>query len=116
MVNRIIWSVLATLIISARAWSMDQVVILSPHRISIQQDIIPAFKSYYLKTFKVPVSVEWLDQGGAAEALRYILSRFDKNPKSAEIAKNLQMKIKYPIADAHAFSHQEIIEAFKTDA
>jgi P-type Ca2+ transporter type 2C len=26
------------------------------------------------------------------------------------------MKIKYPIADAHTFSHQEIIEAFKTDA
>lgn len=85
MVNRIIWSVLATLMISARAWSMDQVVVLSPHRISTQQDIIPAFKRYYLKTFKVPVSVEWLDQGGAAEALRYILSRFDKNPKSAKI-------------------------------
>ena len=26
------------------------------------------------------------------------------------------MKIKYPIADAHTFSHQEIIEDFKTNA
>jgi len=85
MVNRIIGSVLVTLMISARALCVDQVVILSPHRISIQQDIIPAFKAHYLKTYKKPVSVEWLDQGGAAEALRYILSRFEKNPKSAKI-------------------------------
>lgn len=85
MVNRIIWSVFAALTMSARAWSMDQVVIISPHRISIQQDIIPSFKTHYLKTYQKPVSVEWLDQGGAAEALRFVLSRFEKNPHSAKI-------------------------------
>jgi ABC-type Fe3+ transport system substrate-binding protein len=52
---------------------------------SIQQEVVPAFKAYYLKNYKVPIDVEWLDQGGATEDLRYILSRFEKNPKSAQI-------------------------------
>jgi len=43
--------------------------------------VVPAFSSHYLQNIKVPVEVEWLDQGGAAEALRYILSRFEKIQK-----------------------------------
>lgn len=64
---------------------VDRVVIISPHRTSIQQEVIPPFKAHYLKKFKKPVEVEWLDQGGAAEALRYLLARFEKNPKGAQI-------------------------------
>ncbi len=72
--------------ISVRALSaIDRVVVLSPHRKSIQEEVVPAFKAYYLKTYNVPVEVEWLDQGGASEALRYILARFEKNSKTAQI-------------------------------
>lgn len=63
----------------------DQLVIMSPHRKSVQQEIIPLFKEYYKKTFKTDVNVEWLDHDGAQADLRYVLARFEKNPKTAEI-------------------------------
>ncbi len=86
MAIRAFCGVLVTLLISVRAWSaIDQVVVISPHRKSIQQEIIPPFKAYYLKTFKTPVEVEWLDQGGASDALRYVLARFESNPKTAQV-------------------------------
>lgn len=85
MTYRLIFGVFVTLLVSVRAWSTDRVVVISPHRQSIQQEIVPAFKSYYSKKFNKKVEVEWLDQGGASEALRYVLSRFEKNPKTSGI-------------------------------
>lgn len=75
---------LITLSISVCAWSKAQVVVISPHR-SIQQEVVPRFKAFYLEKFREPVEVEWLDQGGASEALKYVLVRYEKNPKSAMI-------------------------------
>ncbi|MBI2603109.1 MAG: extracellular solute-binding protein [Deltaproteobacteria bacterium] len=58
------------------ASSDDQIVIISPHRHSVQQEIIPLFKEHYQKKYGKKVEVEWLDQGGASDDLRYILARF----------------------------------------
>jgi iron(III) transport system substrate-binding protein len=63
----------------------EELHIISPHRKSVQEALIPAFKEYYKKSFNKDISVHWIDQGGASDDLRLILSRFAKNPNSAEI-------------------------------
>ncbi|MBP6217953.1 MAG: extracellular solute-binding protein [Oligoflexales bacterium] len=67
---------------ASAALAKDQLIIISPHRKSVEQEIVPAFTEYYKKTYKTEVSVDWLDQGGASDDLRYVLMRFEKNPSS----------------------------------
>lgn len=59
--------------------------IVSPHRKSIQNEFVPAFKEYYLKNFKEEVDVEWIDQGGTSDDVRFLRSRFEQNPASAGV-------------------------------
>ena len=63
----------------------DKLIILSPHRKSIQQEFVPAFEDYYLKTFKTKVDVEWLDQGGTSDDVRFLKAKFANNPKTTGI-------------------------------
>jgi len=65
----------------------DKLVILSPHSQSHRQEIGDAFQDYYLKTYKTPVQVEWLDQGGGTDILRYIQSEYKR--KSSGIGADL---------------------------
>lgn len=78
-------SVVMAMQISAIALSGDRVVIISPHRNSVQQEIVPPFKEYYQNKFGSKVDVEWLDQGGASDDMRYILARFASTPQSSGI-------------------------------
>lgn len=76
---------LVLLALSTASLATDQIVIISPHRKSIQQEFIPAFKEHYKKTFKTDIKVDWLDQGGTSDDVRYIRARFKANKESAGI-------------------------------
>lgn len=56
--------------------------IISPHRKSVQQEFIPLFIAHYKEKFGKDIKVDWLDQGGASDDLKFILSRFDKTPQT----------------------------------
>jgi ABC-type Fe3+ transport system substrate-binding protein len=63
----------------------DKLVILSPHRKSIQEAYIPAFQAFYKQKYKADVQVDWLDQGGTSDDVRFLKAKYGKNPKSADI-------------------------------
>jgi len=63
----------------------DKIVIISPHRKSIQNEFIPRFEEHHKKTYGKEVQVEWIDQGGTENDLRYILSRYVSSPSSANV-------------------------------
>ncbi len=70
---------------SFTTFAADKLILISPHRKSIQNEMIPAFKSYYKASFKTEVEVEWLDQGGTNEALKFVKTKYTSNPKSCGI-------------------------------
>ena len=77
---------LATFFVAtSTAHAGDKLVIISPHRKSIQDEVVPAFKEYYKAAFKTDVEVDWLDQGGSANNARFIRSKFEKTPASSAI-------------------------------
>ncbi len=70
---------------SASAFATDKLIILSPHRKSIQNEFIPKFEEHYKATYKTDVKVEWLDNGGTADGVRLLRAKFASNPKTAGI-------------------------------
>ncbi len=65
--------------------SIDQLVIISPHRKSIQNEFIPEFREHYELTYGKKIKVEWLDQGGTSDDVRFIRSKFKNNPKTSGV-------------------------------
>ena len=84
IMNLRIIALLASLI-SVEAIAADKIVIISPHRKSIQEEYIPVFKQYYKDQFKTDVQVDWIDQGGTSNDIRFIRSKFSVNPKTSEV-------------------------------
>ena len=76
---------LCVLLTLSSALATDKLVIISPHRKSIQQEFVPAFKAFYKKTYGTEVDVSWLDQGGTADDIRFIRAKFKKNPKTSGV-------------------------------
>lgn len=76
---------LISLFASSFAMAADSLVILSPHRKTIQREFIPVFKSHYKKKYGKEVNIDWLDQGGTSNAVRYLSGKFKKNPKTVGI-------------------------------
>lgn len=74
---------LAWLALVPVASARDTLLILSPHRKSIQDEYVPRFVTYYKEKFKTDVQVEWLDQGGTSDDIRFLRAKFAKNPKSS---------------------------------
>ena len=70
---------------SSPIFAADKLIIISPHRKSIQQEFIPAFKDYYKKNFKEEVQVDWLDQGGTSDDVRFLKAKYSKNPASSGV-------------------------------
>ncbi|MEI8026126.1 MAG: extracellular solute-binding protein [Pseudomonadota bacterium] len=67
------------------AFAGDKVIIISPHRKSIQEEFVPKFKEYYKAKYKADVEVEWIDQGGTSDDIRFVSSKFSTNPKTSGI-------------------------------
>ena len=63
----------------------DKVVIISPHRRSIQTEFVSHFKAYYRKKYATDVVVDWVDQGGAESDVRYIMAKYSNSPSSSGI-------------------------------
>lgn len=71
---------------STSLWAEDdKLVIISPHRKSIQDEFIPRFVQHYEQTYKKKVQVDWIDQGGTENEMRYILAKYEKDPKSSGV-------------------------------
>lgn len=71
--------------VSSQALAQDKLVIISPHRKSIQDEYLPKFKEYYKAKFGTDVVVDWLDQGGTSDDVRFIRAKFAVNPKTSGI-------------------------------
>lgn len=76
---------IAVLVMSLPAWGADKLVIISPHRKSIQEEFVPAFEAYYKKTYGTDVKVDWLDQGGSSDDIRFVKAKFKSNPKTSGV-------------------------------
>lgn len=63
----------------------DHLTILSPHRKSIQDEFLPRFRDWYQATYHKSVQIDWLDNGGTADAIRLLRSRYAKNQASSGI-------------------------------
>lgn len=70
---------------SQSALANKKLVIISPHRKSIQNEFIPQFENYYKAKFGETIEVEWLDQGGTENNLRYVLTKLKADPKRGYI-------------------------------
>lgn len=80
------WSCLCSLFFhSLSLFGVDKLVIISPHRKSIQDEFLNRFESYYQSKYKQKVKVDWIDQGGTENEMRYIFAKYEKNPKSCGI-------------------------------
>ena len=71
--------------LASSAMAIDKLVIVSPHRKSIQDEFIPKFKTFYADTYKTSVDVDWLDNGGTTDAVRLLRTRFDKSKTTSGI-------------------------------
>lgn len=85
--SRFIVSLLASALglASTAALAADKLVILSPHRKSIQDEFVPKFKEHYKAAFKTDVDVEWLDQGGTSNAIKYLKAKAASNAKDVGV-------------------------------
>lgn len=77
--------VLATILFSTLSFASDKLVIISPHRKSIQQEFIPLFKTWYKTNYGTEVQVDWLDQGGTSDDVRFLKAKYSKNPKTSGV-------------------------------
>ncbi len=77
--------ILLAMLVTAPVFAVDSLVILSPHRKSIQEEFVPRFKQYYREQFKTTINVDWLDQGGTSDDIRFLRARFAKNAKTAGV-------------------------------
>ncbi|MBC7659427.1 MAG: extracellular solute-binding protein [Chitinophagaceae bacterium] len=76
---------LGLVLASLPAYAKDTLMILSPHRKSIQDEYVPAFVEYYKAKFKTDVQVDWLDQGGTSDDVRFVRAKFGSNPKTSGV-------------------------------
>lgn len=81
MLLKLLWIALFSCSLLAK----DKLSIVSPHRKSIQKELIPLFEETYKAKYGTEVEVDWIDQGGTENDLRFIINRFDKNPKTSSI-------------------------------
>lgn len=63
----------------------DTLTIISPHRKSIQDELVPRFEKAYAAKYHTPIHVEWIDQGGAENDLRFIRARAEKGPIGVDL-------------------------------
>ncbi len=66
-------------------FASDTLTIISPHRKSIQDELIPRFEKAYATKYKTPIHVEWIDQGGAENDVRFIRARAGKGPIGVDV-------------------------------
>jgi ABC-type Fe3+ transport system substrate-binding protein len=81
----IIGFALGALVATAPAYAGDTLTIVSPHRKSIQNEYVPAFTAWYKEKFKSDVTVDWIDQGGSNDDVKFIKAKFAADPKTSGV-------------------------------
>lgn len=81
----ILLTFLSVLVCPVISYAADKLVIISPHRKSIQEEFIPKFKEFYKAEYGTEIVVDWLDQGGTSDDIRFVRAKFKANPKSSGI-------------------------------
>ena len=66
-------------------WCQEKIVIISPHWEGVKIEIGKIFQDYYRKVKNTDIKIEWLDQGGSSDDLKYVESLFQKNPETTGI-------------------------------
>jgi ABC-type Fe3+ transport system substrate-binding protein len=66
-------------------FASDTLTIISPHRKSIQDELVPRFEKAYAAKYHTPIHVEWIDQGGAENDLRFIRARAERGPIGVDL-------------------------------
>ncbi len=75
----------ATLFLTLCCFAQEKLVIISPHWEGVKIEIGRAFQDYYKNTRNTDIKIEWLDQGGSSDDLKYVESLFKKNPRTTGI-------------------------------
>ena len=63
----------------------NALVIISPHWEGVRKEFGDAFKNWYKAKYNKEAKIEWLDQGGSGDDLRFVKSEFSKNPNTTGI-------------------------------
>ena len=63
----------------------NKLILLSPHQESITQEFTTAFQKWYKAKHGGDVELEWLDQGGTSNIVRFIRSQFQKSPDGIDV-------------------------------
>jgi len=77
--------VLSVIFLCISCFSQEKLVIISPHWEGVKFEIERAFKNYFREKTKKEIKIEWLDQGGTSDDLKYVESLFKKNPETTGI-------------------------------
>jgi ABC-type Fe3+ transport system substrate-binding protein len=67
------------------AHAAEKLVIISPHWEGVRTEIGSAFIRYYARTTGKTVEIEWIDQGGTSDDIKYVESLFQKSPSGIGI-------------------------------
>jgi ABC-type Fe3+ transport system substrate-binding protein len=67
--------------LGGRPTGSERLVVLTPHGDNIRQEVGAAFGAWHAARYGSAPEIEWVDQGGTSEGLRYIQARFAKNPR-----------------------------------
>ena len=66
-------------------YSEEKLIIISPHWEGVKIEIEIAFKNWYFKNYGKAIKLEWIDQGGTSDDLKFVESLFKKNPNGIGI-------------------------------
>lgn len=64
----------------ADAAPADKLIIVSPHWEGIRTEFTRGFKDWYRRERRRDVEIQWLDQGGSSDDLRFVHSEFTRKP------------------------------------
>ncbi|MFB3897742.1 MAG: ABC transporter substrate-binding protein [bacterium] len=87
MIKKINILVIISLIASftIASYADQKLVIVSPHWEGIRKEFTRTFQGWYTKNYKDNVEIEWMDQGGGSDVLRYLKSEYTKKPNGIGI-------------------------------
>ncbi len=63
----------------------DKLSIISPHTTDIRDNMLPLFQDWYRRKTGRSIDVEWINQGGSSDNLRFIRSEFARTPQGIHI-------------------------------
>jgi len=68
------------LLLTIGATAQTKLRILSPHPQALKDEFTAGFKTWMRTKYNQNVEIEWLDQGGTSQIMRFILSEFKRSP------------------------------------